>query len=146
MRESRGEYGGARFAYGRAVHYKPGNAMALFQLGLMAEKSHNSGDAIDYYAKALKINRTLLDVRINPRVLDSKLIALALIRAYPDDHARGSMLFQGTPSGYAQTNLEAPSTQPAGKDIITPAPPVTDPSQQSPPSQPQPQPAKPPKP
>lgn len=150
VREARGDYAGARFAYGRTVHYKPGNAMALFQLGLMAEKSHATEDAIDYYAKAIKINHNVIDVRLNPRVLDSKLIALALIRAYPDDHARESMAFQATPTGYVQTNLEAPSVVPAAKDIVTPAPPVTNPAVQPPPPQPgqpavpQPQPATPP--
>jgi len=152
VRESRGDSTGARFAYGRAVHYKPGNAMALFQLGLMAEKAKNDDDAIDYYAKAIRINHNILDVRTNPRVVDSELIHLALIKAYAGDHAKESMYFQATPSGYSQRNLEAPSTVPAAADIVTPAPPVTDPSRQPPIPQPgqrppsQPQPATPPKP
>lgn len=144
VRESRGDYRGARFAYGRAVHYKPGNAMALFQLGLMSEKSNAPSEAIDYYAKAIRINHAVIDVHANPRVLDSKLIDLALIRAYPNDHSRESMGFQGTPSGYVQGNLESLSEQPAAKDIITPAPPVTDPARQTPPNAPAPQPAHPP--
>ena len=152
VRESRGDTTGARFAYGRSVHYKPGNAMALFQLGLMAEKALDYDEAIDYYAKAIRINHNVLDVRSNPRVVDSKIMHLALIKAYPTEHATESMFFQGTPSSYSQKTLEAPSTQPAAKDIVTPAPPVSDPSRQSPPPQPgqkpapAPQPATPPKP
>jgi len=152
VRESRGDTTGAKFAYGRAVHYKPGNAMALFQLGLMAEKAQNLDDAIDYYARAIRINHAVLDVRTNPRVVDSKIIHLALIRAYPDDHATESMLFQATPTTYSQKSLEAPSTVPAAKDIVTPAPPNTAPSRQPPVPQPgqtpapAPQPATPPRP
>jgi tetratricopeptide (TPR) repeat protein len=150
VRMSRGDWSGSHFALARTVHYKPGHSAALFQLGLMEEKRNHQDAAIDYYAKALTINHSLLDVRVNPRVLDSKLIDLALLKAYPKAHARESMSFQPTPPGYVQQGLEAASTQPAAKDIITPAPPLTDPSMQAPPPtagtpvQPAPQPAKPP--
>jgi tetratricopeptide (TPR) repeat protein len=150
IRMSRGDWTGAHFAFARTVHYKPGHSAALFQLGLMEEKRNHQSAAIDYYAKAFTINHTLTDVRVNPRILDSKLIDLALLKAYPNEHARESMSFQPTPPGYVQQGLEAPSLQPAAAQIVTPAPPITDPSQQSPrptpgvPQQPQPQPAKPP--
>jgi len=150
VRMSRGDWSGSHFAFARTVHYKPGHSAALFQLGLMEEKRDHQEAAIDYYAKAFAINHSLLDVRVNPRILDSKLIDLALLKAYPKEHARQSMSFQATPPGYVQQGLEALSTQPAAKDIVTPAPPVTDPSMQAPPPtpgtpvQPVPQPAKPP--
>jgi tetratricopeptide (TPR) repeat protein len=150
VRMSRGDWSGSHFALARTVHYKPGHSAALFQLGLMEEKRNHQDAAIDYYAKALTINHSLLDVRVNPRILDSKLIDLALLKAYPNAHARESMSFQATPPGYVQQGLEAASTQPAAKDIVTPAPPLTDPSMQAPPPtagtpvQPAPQPAKPP--
>jgi tetratricopeptide (TPR) repeat protein len=150
VRMSRGDWSGSHFAFARTVHYKPGHSAALFQLGLMEEKRNHQDAAIDYYAKALTINHSLLDVRVNPRILDSKLIDLALLKAYPKAHARESMSFQATPPGYVQQGLEAASPQPAAKDIVTPAPPLTDPSMQAPPPtagtpvQPAPQPAKPP--
>jgi tetratricopeptide (TPR) repeat protein len=144
VRSANGNYTGARAAFGRAVQYKPGHAAALFQLGLMEEKAQHTQDAVEYYARAFSINHQLLDVRVNPRILDAKLVDLALIKLYPNDHARQSMTFQPTPANYTQQNLEAVSTQPAGKDIVTPVPPVTDPSRQSQPGLPQPQPAKPP--
>ena len=134
VRMSRGDSVGSQFAFGRTVHYKPGHSAALFQLGLMEEKRHHQSAAIDYYAKAFLINHALLDVRVNPRILDSKLVDIALLKAYPNEHARGSMSFQPTPPGYVQEGLQAPSPQ----QIVTPAPPVTDPAQ------PAPQPAKPP--
>ncbi|HEX7191135.1 MAG TPA: tetratricopeptide repeat protein [Thermoanaerobaculia bacterium] len=101
-RESRGDYIGARVAFSRTLHYKPGDSWALFQAGLLDEQRGDIESAIDHYAKAILRNHALLDVKVNPRVLDSKLIHLALIRAYPNEHARDTMLFQGTPPGYAQ--------------------------------------------
>lgn len=144
IRAANGNYTGARFAFNRTVQYKPGHAAALFQLGLMEEKAQHTGEAVDYYARAFAINHSLLDVRVNPRILDAKLADLALIKLYSNEHARESMQFQPTPGNYVQRNLEAVTTQPAGKDIVTPVPPVNDPSRQSQPGQPQPQPARPP--
>jgi tetratricopeptide (TPR) repeat protein len=145
VRMSRGELAGSHYAFSRTVHYKPGHSAALFQLGLMEEQRNHQRAAIDYYAKAFLINHSLLDVRVNPRILDSKLIDLALLKAYPTEHARESMTFQPTPPGYIQEGLEAPSVQPSAQQIVTPSMPLTDPSQQgNAPSQPAPQPAKPP--
>jgi tetratricopeptide (TPR) repeat protein len=101
-RAARGEYTSARFAYGRALHYKPGDSWTLFQAGLLEEQRGDTDAAIELYAKAFLKNHSLLDVKVNPRVLDSKLIHLALIRAYPNQHTRETMLFQGTPPGYTE--------------------------------------------
>jgi tetratricopeptide (TPR) repeat protein len=138
LRQARGDYAGARFAFHRSIHYKPGHAAALFQLGLMEEQRQNTAAAVEYYAKAFGINHALLDVRVNPRILDSRLIDLALLRLYPNEHARASMQFQPTPPTYLQPNLQepAPSPQPAAKDIVTPAANVTNPAQQTPPPKP----------
>ena len=139
LRQARGNYSGARFAYGRVVHYKPGHAEAHFELGLMEESRHNTEAAIDHYAKAFSINHSLLDVRRNPRLVDTKLVHRALIAMYPSEHARLSMEFQGTPSGYvipAQLQPEAASPQPSATEIVTPKAPVTDPSQQPAPVKP----------
>jgi tetratricopeptide (TPR) repeat protein len=150
IRAANGNYTGARYALNRAVQYKPGHAAALFQLGLLEEKAQHTTEAVELYAKAFSINHALLDVRVNPRILDSRLLDLALVKLYPNDHARQSMQFQPTPGAYVQRNLEAPSTQPAAQDIVPPTAPVTDPARQTPAPQPgqtpppQPQPARPP--
>lgn len=137
VRQARGDYTGASFAYHRTIAYRKGHSEALFQLGLMEEQRHNTEAAVTYYAKALSINHALLDVRVNPRILDSKLIDLALLRAYPNEHARESTQFQPTPSGYVQPSLEpAPSPQAPATAIVSPAPPVTNPAQQTPPPKP----------
>jgi tetratricopeptide (TPR) repeat protein len=139
MREARGDSAGARHAFKRTVHYKPGHAAALFQLGLMEEKRKNFDTAIDYYAKAFRINHALLDVRVNPRIVDTNLAHLALIRAYPNDHTRQSLEFQGEPhpwEGYTPpaAQPQAPSPQAKPEEIVTPAPPVTEPATQRPPA------------
>ena len=109
---ARGSWTGARVAYLATVHEKPGHSQALFQLGLMEEQRGHSDAAIDYYAKAITINHTLLDVRANPRILDSKLIDMTLLRLYPKEHSRESMRFLSTPPGYAQSNLTPPLAPP----------------------------------
>lgn len=114
VRAARGDESGSAYAFRRTVHYKPGHAQALFQLGLVEESRNNDEAAVEYYAKAFSINHQLLDVRVNPRLLDSRLIHLALIKMYPTEHARESMLFQGTPAGYVDAD-NAPAKQPAPK-------------------------------
>jgi tetratricopeptide (TPR) repeat protein len=138
LRQARGDYAGARFAFHRTIHYKPGHAAALFQLGLMEEKRGNTEAAIEYYVKAFSINHALLDVRVNPRILDSRLVDVALLQLYPKEHARASMQFQPAPQGYEKRNLEelAPSPQAPAEKIVTPAAPVTDPAKQTPPPKP----------
>ena len=138
VRAARGEYLGARHAFSRTIHYKPGHAAALFQLGLMEEKRRNFDQAIEFYAKAFRINHALLDVRVNPRILDSALVHLALLRAYPSEHTRESLSFQGTPApwegGRALLPPEAPSPQATTQQIVTPSAPVTEPATQKPPA------------
>ena len=135
VRAGQGDFFGARQDFLADVRHKPGHAEALFQLGLMEEKHQNDEAAIKYYAKALTINHQLLDVRVNPRVLDSKLIPIALIRAYPKAHAHDAIQLSGTPPSYTTATVQpqpAPSPQPTATQIVTPAPPVTDPGTQKP--------------
>jgi tetratricopeptide (TPR) repeat protein len=138
VRQSRGELATARSAYRSAVRYRPGHALALFQLGLIAEQTGNTSRAIDYYAKAFLINHQLLDVRVNPRILDSKIVDLALIKAYGREHARQSMQFQGAPTGYVDNQIAAPSPQADPAKIVTPAPPATEIGKQKAPPNPKP--------
>jgi tetratricopeptide (TPR) repeat protein len=131
VRLSRGEIISARHAFGKTVSLKPGHAAALFQLGLLEEQAGNTNSAIKHYAKAFEINPALLDVQVNPRILDSRLTHVALIRAYPNMHSTESMQFQGAPGYIRDQPAQAPSPQARPSDIVTPAPPVTDPSMQS---------------
>jgi tetratricopeptide (TPR) repeat protein len=126
VRAAHGDELGARRAFRRTVDVKPGHAQALFQLGLVEEKNHHTDRAVQYYAKAFAINPALMNVGTNPRILDSKLTHLALLKLYDTDHSRRSMQLQGTAIGVApSTPPAAPSPQPDPKNIVTPAPPAT---------------------
>jgi len=153
MRAAQGEWALARHAFKRTVHYKPGHAAALFQLGLLEERNGNDQAAIQYYAKAYRINHALLDVRVNPRVVDSKLVHLSLMQAYNTEHTRESLGFQSNPQPWeggraplpqdqppaAQTpsaqaaQPHAPSPQATPQQIVTPVAPVTEQGVQKPP-------------
>jgi len=137
LREARGDMGGASRALRNTLRHKPGHAAARFQLGLIAEKRGDIDRAIELYSRAFEINYSLLDVRVNPRILDSKLVDRALLELYPRQHTRQSLQFQGAPVGYVEkTVTEAPSPQPEAADIVTPTPPVTNQATQTPPPTP----------
>ena len=140
VRAARGDNPGARHAFRRTVHYKPGHSFALFQLGLIEEKAGNDDEAVDDYAKAIGINHALLDIRVNPRVVDSRLMHRALLAAYAKEHSRESMGLQGAaianrtarPAATPSTAPSAPSPQAPAQNIVTPSAPVTDPAVQHP--------------
>jgi tetratricopeptide (TPR) repeat protein len=139
IRAAHGDELGAHRALARTVALKPGHAAALFQLGLVEEKRHHTDRAVDLYAKAFSINPTLLDIDVNPRILDTKLTSLALIKMYPSRHTRLTTQFQGSvPMQRDPQPQAAPSPQPAPQQIVPPAAPATDPSQQHQPRPPAP--------
>ncbi len=130
VRAAAGDEGGARRAFYQTIDEKPGHAIALFQLGLIEEKRQNNDKAVALYAKAYSINPALLEVEVNPRVLDSHLTHLALLKVYEKTQDRRSMQFQGRPTGYEEPQPEAASPEARPQDIVTPAPPATDPAAQ----------------
>ena len=132
IRASNDDVMGARRAFRNTIDHKPGHAQALFELGLIEEKNKNIDRAVELYAKAYRINPALLAVRVNPRILDSKLTHLALLELYPSEHERRSMQFQGAPAGWQDRRdvPAAPSPQAEAEEIVTPAPPVTEPATQ----------------
>lgn len=131
VRASRGDEGGARRAFARTVHYKPGHAMALFQLGLIEEKLKHTDRAIELYAKALSINPTLIEPSVNPRILDTRLVARALILMYAKEHAKESMQFHGVSAPRRPVQPAAAPAPPAPPaQIVPPAAPATTPAPQ----------------
>jgi tetratricopeptide (TPR) repeat protein len=127
VRATHGDELGAARAFRQTVDLKPGHSQALFQLGLVEEKNHHTDRAVHYYAKAFTINPALMRVDTNPRILDSQLVHLALIKMYGVEHSRRSLQLQGTPilATPTATPPAAPSPQANPKDIVTPAPPAT---------------------
>ena len=136
VRAARDDYSGAKRAFWRTTRIMKGHSEALFQLGLMAEKRGNRDDAIGYYAKAIRHNPKITDVRTNPLILDSRLIHLALLENYDRNHIRQAGRYLGTPGNYVAPPADAPSPEARAQDIVTPAPPVTDTGTQAPPPKP----------
>jgi tetratricopeptide (TPR) repeat protein len=135
VRESRGNYSGAERAFEDTLDVKPGHPDAHFRLGLLLERRGKRDAAIDHYARAIKINRQVLDVRKNPRVLDSQLLHLALLALYPEEHARRSAGMEGTPAGWVDRSVieeESVSPEASPEEIVSPAPAPTDPAAQPP--------------
>ena len=126
VRAAHDDEAGARRAFSQTVRHKPGHAAALFQLGLIEERMGNRERAVDLYAKAYSINRRLLEVQVNPRIVDSKLTHLAMLQMYDKMQSRQSMSFNPNPAGYVDPSTPAPSPQPAPASIVTPAPPATE--------------------
>lgn len=125
-RQARGDENGAIRALRATLDAKPGHAAAHFQLALMLEKRGQTESALEHYVVAYRINETLLDVRVNPLVLDSNLVDLALVRLYPHEHSVRALQFEPAPAGYAPPAPEAPSEVEEGEEIVTPAAPVTE--------------------
>jgi tetratricopeptide (TPR) repeat protein len=136
VRSARGDFSGAKRAFYATTRIAKGHSEALFQLGLMEERRGDHDGAIAYYAKAIRHNPRILDVKVNPLVLDSKLMHLALLKNYEREHMRKTGTYLGTPAGYVAPENRAPSRQPDAKDIVTPAAPVTDTATQTPPPKP----------
>lgn len=130
IRDSRGDYPGAVRALKNTLAHKPGHAAAHFQLGLLYERRGHTEAAIAHYAKAFEINKALLDVRINPRILDSELVMQTLLVNYPLEHSRESIRFEPSPVAYPTPATLVPAPEPAPspqaepEDIVTPAPPL----------------------
>ena len=75
----------------------------------------------------VRINPNLLEVSVNPRILDSELVALALVKGYQSTHGNTSIQAQGAPRDYVPpVTTQAPSPQERPQDIVTPAPAPTD--------------------
>lgn len=133
LNASLGNEATALHAFRRTVHYRPGHAASLFQMALIEEKNGDTNDAIEHYAKAFAINRQLLDERVNPRILDSRIIDRVLLRLYPKTHASSSFAFQGAPQGYADpVKPEGGWPQSSPADIVTPTAPTVTPAAPAP--------------
>lgn len=134
VRASRGDELGARRALLTTIKLKPGHGAALFQLGLVEEKRQHVDRAVELYAKAYSINPKLLDLDVNPRILDSKLTSLALLKMYGSRHAKMSAQFQGS-IPVAREAVATPAA-PSPKIIPPAAVPANDPQQHAEPVKP----------
>ncbi len=105
-----GNEGRAERQFRKVLRQKPGHPEAHFSLGLMYEKNGRRDAAIEHYAKAYTINPELLQIKRNPRIVESELVTASLLTVYDESRARGSVQFQAAPFGYVEP---APPTPPA---------------------------------
>lgn len=119
IRASQNEVQGALTALDETIERKPGHAAALFQRGLLLERLGRDEAAIASYAKAFRINFDLLDPKVNPGIIESELIDLALLELYPAEHAARTITMQPTPPELLRR--DPPSDQPSPDEIVPPA-------------------------
>jgi hypothetical protein len=87
----KGEWGSARSAFQKAVDRGPGNWEGWWMLGYSEEMLGNVQAAIDAYAKSLRVDTTLFDVRRNPFAANSRLKAIVLTTTYDARVSREAM-------------------------------------------------------
>ena len=80
--ETEGKISQAIRAYETAVDRNRGFPPGLFRLGRLYENRGSNAQAIEVYAKALRIDPDMRDPRHNPLVVDTRLLALALLSNY----------------------------------------------------------------
>lgn len=117
-----GNTGRAERQLKKLIDQKPGHPEAQFTLGLLYEQRGRNDAAIDHYAKAYTINPDLLLVRLNPRIVESKLVTPSLLTIYEASRTRASAEFMGAPGGYVEppAPVSEKATEPA--EAATPAP------------------------
>ena len=88
---TRGEWGSARSAFKKSVDRSPGNWAAWWMLGFSEEKLGNANAAVDAYARSLRVDTSLFDVKRNPYAAQSKLKARVLVETYDRRFARAAL-------------------------------------------------------
>ncbi len=103
LAETEGQMGRAIRAYEKSVDRNRGFPPARFRLGRLYEKRGRTGAAIEQYARALHIDPSMRDVRRNPLVADTQLLARVSLGNYERDMARASL---STQAMYADPGLK----------------------------------------
>ena len=135
VRAARGDEGGARRAFQRTVDHKPGHAHgAVPARPDRGEAAAHATARSSCTRRRSRINPALIEPDVNPRILDTQLIHLALIAKYAKEHARGACSSRASaarPRAKRRRRSRAPSPEAPPAQIVPPAPPATDPSQQT---------------
>lgn len=150
VRAWKGEWGGAKSAFGKAVDRNPGNWAAWWMLGLSREKLGDDDGAVAAYKTSLRVDTSLFDVRTNPfapqsslkpRVLletyEKRLVRAALPRAEQlADADRIATFFQRKVAAEAPATEAPVSSGPVVTTLPPGAPPLVAPSASGPPAGP----------
>jgi Tfp pilus assembly protein PilF len=80
IEQARGKSGSAKTAYKKALDLDPTNGMAYYGLGVVADASREYEEAIEYYRRALLIDPSLADPKVNPQVVNNeRLLVVKLL-------------------------------------------------------------------
>lgn len=94
LEETEGRIGAAIAAYEESIHRKPGFPPSRFRLGRLYEKRGSPDQAIEQYARALRIDPSMRDPRRNPLAGDTQLLDRVSLTNYERDIATASMASQ----------------------------------------------------
>ena len=87
LEETEGNAGSAISAYRESIKRKPGFPPSHFRIGRLYERSGSTDQAIEHYAKALRIDASMRDPRRNPLVADTRLLDRVSLTNYDRDLA-----------------------------------------------------------
>jgi tetratricopeptide (TPR) repeat protein len=87
LEETEGNANAAIDAYRESIKRKPGFPPSHFRIGRLYEKRGDTEQAIEHYAKALRIDSSMRDPRRNPLVADTRLLDRISLTNYERDLA-----------------------------------------------------------
>jgi tetratricopeptide (TPR) repeat protein len=137
--ESAGKPRRAISAYHRSISRKPGFPPSHFHLGRLYEQRGWDGLAVKEYAKALRIDPQMRDPRVNPLIVDTRLLDRVSLENYPRDIASAAMIvdqawaderrFRRLPTDRPLSSTEVEdSSAPEPVDATVTAPPAASPA------------------
>jgi len=91
LEETEGRVSAAISSYKEAIDRRRGFPPAHFRLGFLYEKLSRDDEAIQEYAKAIWIDNAMRDPRVNPLVVESRLMDQVSLYNYSRDLARAAM-------------------------------------------------------
>lgn len=89
--EAAGRPNRAVSAYRKSIARKPGFPASHFHLGRLYEQRGWDAMAVKEYAKALRIDPQMRDPRVNPLIVDTRLLDRVSLENYPRDIASAAM-------------------------------------------------------
>jgi len=128
--ETEGKTSRAIGAYRKSIGRKPGFPHSHFRLGRLYERRGWERLAVEEYAKALRIEPAMRDPRVNPLVVDTRLLDRASLKNYPHDLAAASLAESAAwaqPDRFARAPLDRSLSSDEVQDPSAPAgPPPAD--------------------
>jgi tetratricopeptide (TPR) repeat protein len=132
LEETEGNAGAAISAYRESIKRKPGFPCSHFRIGRLYERRGSTDQAIEHYAKALRIDASMRDPRRNPLVADTQLLGRISLTNYERDLAVATLAsetrwadesrFARTPVNRALDADEADGAPPAAAPVPAAAP------------------------